>query len=127
MLTFEDINKGYDSIIDEEPFYSKAAFKTTGLPKGFSELPQGYFIYIIVALGRVQFISASVNPWEVAEKFRKRFRGDRVLYKQTSFNTAEAEIAKLIEQYQPPYNYKAESIQLSELNALLSKADANAA
>ncbi len=119
MYTFKDFNEDSATIIDDETFRPGRYLKTTGLPEGFSELPSGFFIYMVVSLGRVQFISAGIDPWGVAEKFRSKFKADRVLYRRASVDTAWLEVENLIEKYHPPYNYKPQSAQLAELDTIL--------
>lgn len=98
-------------------------FRSTGVPKGWSELPSGYFLYMLVAAGRIVFVSAGKDPWAVATRLQRKYKADRVLYMPTSYLKAEEAVAALVAHYQPPYNFKAQSTQLAELDALMSEAE----
>jgi hypothetical protein len=120
MKSFRDYNQNTETIVEDDEFYSKGQFNTTGTLKEFSELPQGYFIYIIIRSGKVIFISAGMDPWRTATILKQKYQADRILYKSSTMNKAINEVAILIEKYQPPYNFKAQSIQLAELDAILA-------
>lgn len=96
-----------------------SCFRSSGVPKGFSEMPRGFMLYMLIANGKVVFISAGKSPWATAERLCVKYRADRVLYMPTSYLNSEETVAALVEHYQPPYNFKARSIQLSELTAIL--------
>ena len=93
--------------------------KTTGMPKGFSEVPREFMLYMLVRDGKILFISAGKDVWVAAERLRARYKADRVLYMPTSYLKAEETVAALVAHYQPPYNFKSQSIQLAELSAIL--------
>ena len=93
--------------------------KTSGLPQGFSEVPREFMLYMLVRAGRVIFVSAGKDVWAGAERLWARYKADRVLYMPTSYLKAEETVAALVAHYQPPYNFKSQSIQLAELSAIL--------
>ena len=110
------------------PFYNDSpfsSFKSSGVPKGFVELPMGFMLWMIVRDGKVLFISAGKNWWGTAERLCKKYKGDRILYMPTSYLNSEETVAALVEHYQPPYNFRAQSYQLAELDAILSSAKEN--
>ena len=92
-------------------------------PQGFSELPMGFVLWMLVRHGRVVFISAGKEIWGVAARLQKKYKADRILYMPTSYLNAEETVAALVAHYQPPYNFKSQSIQLAELDAILSSTE----
>lgn len=108
------------------PYYNDGPyrnFKSTGIPKGWSEVPQDFMLYMLVRAGKVLFVSAGKDIFPVAAKLQKKYKADRVLYMPTSYLNSEETVAALIAHYQPPYNFKTQSAQLAELDALLSEAE----
>lgn len=128
MKNFEDYNKEPGVGIDEVEYLRWKPIETTGMPEGFNELPLGrHFVYILVRSGRVIFVSAGRDPWAVAMGLKAKFKADRILYQQVLHVMADGIVAGLIDRYQPPYNFKAHSIELAELSALLGEEGATAA
>ena len=105
---------------EEEYTMSRGYFKTTGVPKGWFELPTDFMLWMIVAGGKVLYVSAGKDFYGLASRLCKKYKGDRVLYMPTSYLNAEETVAALIAHYQPPYNFRAQSYQLAELDAILS-------
>lgn len=103
------------------------AIKTTGTPQNFLELPEGYFIYILIASGKIIFISAGLDPWAVALKLKRKYKADRILYQASTVDDSPSILETLIEKYKPRYNSTSNSAQLSELDAILGNSNACAA
>lgn len=99
--------------------YNEMSFRSTGTPKGFTDLPMDFVLYMIIGNGRVLFISAGKDPWATATRLRKKYKADRIIYMPTSYLKAEETVAALVAHYQPPYNFKSQSIELAELDAIL--------
>ena len=100
----------------------RSPIRTTGVPKGFTELSREYMIYMLIRDGKVVFISAGKN-FAAAEKFYSKYQADRIVYMPCMIDAAEEVVAALVAHYQPPYNFKSQSIQLAELDAILSEAE----
>lgn len=107
-------------------FYPQVV-KTTGVPIDFLELASGYFVYMLIANGRINFISSGSDPWEIALKLKRKFKADRIVYRQIDFESADKIVAALISKYNPAYNLKSKPSQLSELDAILGNSNACAA
>ena len=96
----------------------RAPLRTTGVPKGFTELMREYMIYMLIRDGKVVFISAG-RYFATAEKLFSKYQADRILYMPCMIDAAEETVAALVAHYQPPYNFKSQSYQLAELSAIL--------
>ena len=102
------------------PYRQPGSLKTTGVPRGWSEVPTDFMLWMLVRDGKVLFVSAGKKFWGTAERLAVKYKADRILYMPTSYLNAEETVAALVAHYQPPYNFRAQSVQLAELDAILS-------
>ena len=119
MRSFRDYNESMESVVEDELRRSHGDFYTTGLPPGFSELPRGYFVYMIIGSGKIKFVSHGRDPWDVMVRNKNRYKGDRILYRQVPIETAERVASDLIKRYHPVYNSDSRSTHLTELDDIL--------